>query len=355
MRYTLDNQLQTIKSRLTAGVAEFRWVQILDLARTKIEVFIENSIGHLIHYGKNTDLISKRHTLKPEWRTPTTNTRTGVYFYWYTIPLVNYYHTLLDGVGSLTHFMRLREQYPDIVLLLNVSPRPKGGVVKHPPFVTELLDLLDIRWEFTDSNTLYERVIYGAPLGILNGKRCRPPVEQYELLRQCITRAHDRAPSAPVSQVYISRRAHKNPLINRKGIVGEDNTVKRGLVNEDAVVEILQDLGYTEVFGENLTLAEKIVLFHNMDKYISSAGAGVANLLWTMPRSVSVGGVHTPGFPFPSNDHTTHICTGPEVNCTISNYPGKVAFVDPVAGAANYNSPWYINNLTAFRNWAATI
>ena len=355
MRYTLDNQLQPITQRLTAGVAEFTDVQILDLAVTRIEVFIENGTGHLIHYGKNTDIIARRHTLKQEWLTPTTHTRTGVYFYWYTIPLVNYYHTLLDGVGSLVHFMRLREQYPDIVLLLNVSPRPKGGVVKHPPFVTELLDLLDIKYEFTDPAAEYERVLYGAPLGISAGKRCRPPPEQYELLRRLISIAHDRAPSAPVRQVYISRRAHKNPLSNRKGVVGEDNTVKRGLVNEDAVVEILQDLGYTEVFGENLDLAQKIVLFHNMDKYISTAGAGVANLLWTMPRSVSVGGIHTPGFPFPSNNHNTHICTGPEVNCTISNYPGKVEFVDPVAGAANYNSPWYINNLSAFRKWATTI
>jgi len=117
----------------------------------------------------------------------------------------------------------------------------------------------------------------------------------------------------------------------------------------------LCDLGYTEVFGENLTLAEKIVLFHNMDRYISTAGAGVANLLWTMPRSVSVGGIHTPGFPFPGNDHTTHICTGPEVNCTITNYPGRVSFVDPAEGARNYNSPWRIDNLVAFRNWARTV
>ncbi len=259
MRYTLDKQLQPITSRLTAGIAEFRDVQILDLGKTRIEVFIENGTGHLIHYGKNTDLIAERHTLKAAWRTPQTRTRTGVYFYWYTIPLVNYYHTLLDGVGSLTHFMRLRDEYPDITLLLNCSPRPKGGVTVHPPFVTELLDLLDIKYEFTDPNTVYERVIYGAPLGVMAGKRCRPPVEQYELLRHLISVAHDRAPSAPVRQVYISRRAHKNPLSNRKTVVGEDNTVKRGLVNEDAVVEILQDLGYTEVFGENLDLAQKIV------------------------------------------------------------------------------------------------
>jgi len=29
--------------------------------------------------------------------------------------------------------------------------------------------------------------------------------------------------------------------------------------------------------------------------------------------------------------------------------------VDPAAGARNYNSPWYINNLVAFKQWARTI
>ena len=344
-----------VADRLHAGIAEYTNVQILNLARTGVEIFVENTQYWYVHWGKNTHNIIAARPPKAGWRVPVTHSKQGTYFYWYTIPLTNYYHLLLDGVGALTHYMRLREQYPDIVLLVNCTPRPKGGVVHHPPFVAELLDLLDIRWEYTDEQCEYARVLYGAPLGILNGKRCRPPVEQYDLLRTLIRRAHDRAPSAPISQVYISRRAHANPLRNRKSVIGEDNTVRRGLVNEDSVVEILQDLGYTEVFGENLSLAEKIVLFHNMDKYISTAGAGVANLLWTMPRSCSVGGIHTPGFPFPSNNHTTHICTGPAVNCTITNYPGRVSFVDPAAGAANYNSPWRIDNLVAFRNWARTV
>lgn len=167
-----------------------------------------------------------------------------------------------------------------------------------------------------------------------------------------------RAPAAPSlseGKVYISRRAHANPLANRKTVIGEDNTVKRGLTNEDAVVEILTSLGYDEIFGENLTLAEKIVTFNSMQKYISTAGAGVANILWTMPNPCSVGGIHTPGFPFPSNDHATHICTGPELRSTINCYKGKVVFEDPSAGARNYNSPWRINNLTAFREWAQQI
>ena len=268
-----------VANRLTDGIATFTDVQILNLARTGVEIFVLDREYWYIHYGKNTNNIITGRPPKDRWRVPVTGYKSGTHFYWYTIPLTNYYHLLLDGVGALTHYFKLREQYPDMILLLNRTPRPKGGVVDHPPFVTELLDLLDIRWEYTDETVTYERVLYGAPLGISGGKRCRPPAEQYSLLRHLIRVAHDRAPSAPISQVYISRRAHANPLRNRKSVIGEDNTVRRGLVNEDSVVEILTDLGYTEVFGENLSLAEKIVLFHSMDKYISTAGAGVANLL----------------------------------------------------------------------------
>ena len=347
-----------VASRLHNGIATFTDVQILDLASTRVEIFRERGEYWYIHSGKNSHKIVEANPKNLAWAQPTTVSKGGLYYYWYTIPLVNYYHTLLDGVGALTHYIRLREQYPDITLLLNCSPRPKGGVTEHPPFVTELLDLLDIEYEFTDPAARYERVVYGAPLGIKNGRRCRPPIEQYDLLRECIRIAKMRAPAAPSlseGKVYISRRAHANPLHNRKTVIGEDNTVKRGLTNEDSVVEILTQLGYDEIFGENLTLAEKIVVFNSMQKYISTAGAGVANILWTMPNECSVGGIHTPGFPFPSNEHKTHICTGPEVPATIDCYKGRVLFEDPSAGARNYNSPWYINNLAAFREWAERI
>jgi len=295
---------------------------------------------------------------KLTWAKPTTISREGEFYYWYTIPLTNYYHTLLDGVGSLTHYLELLKTKPNMKLLLNRTPRSKGGVMVHPPFVYELLELLDIPYELTSDDTIYERVYYGAPLGIENGKRCRPPIVQYDLLRECIRVAKTRAPAAPSlssGKVYLSRRAHANPLSDRKAVLGEDNTIKRGLTNEDDAVEILSSLGYTEVFGENYTLAEKIVIFNNMNKYISTAGAGVANMLWTMPNSVSVGGIHSPGFRFPGTDHSTHICTGPNVNCSINLYPDKVLFIDPAQGAKNYNSPWFINDLTAFRSWAEQI
>lgn len=345
-----------IRQRMQNGVAHFRNAQVLSLARTKFEVFVENNEFITVHLGKSwrkAQQLEDFDTLQ----TSVHSNKSGNYFYLYTIPLVNYYHMLLDSVGCLTRYFELKQNIPDLKLLVNQSPKTKGGVFKHPPFVAELLELLNIEYEFTDEHCAYENLYFGDTQGNdNNGRRIRPAKIQYELLNKCITLAKTKAQAPQYDQIYLSRRAHANPLNNRKDVIGEDNTVKRGLTNEDEVVDILAGLGYKEVFGENYTLAEKIVLFNGMKKYISTAGAGVANILWTMPNSVSVGGIHTPGFPFPSNNHERHICCNKQfVNATINVYPGKVLFVDPEAGAKNYNNPWYINNLVAFRKWAETI
>lgn len=342
-----------IRQFMHNGIAGFNHVQITSLASSKHEMFITEDRIIPIHLGKNADKI----VFENKVDLPVTGHRKGEYFYLYTIPLYNYYHMLLDSVGCLTRYFELKESRPNLKLLVNESPLRKGGVKKHPPFVAELLDLLDIEWEYTDQTVTYETVYFGDTQGQdKNGKRITPRDIQYQLLHRIIDRAKSRAIAPKHANVYLSRRAHANPLNNRKDILGEDNTVKRGLTNEDEVVDILSSLGYAEVFGENYTLAEKIVLFNGMQKYISTAGAGVANILWSMPKSIQVGGISTPGFPFPREDHPRHICCNKKwVHATINMYPHEVLFIDPAAGALNYNNPWYIKNLDLFRDWASRI
>ena len=91
-----------------------------------------------------------------------------------------------------------------------------------------------------------------------------------------------------------------------------------------------------------------------MHKYISAAGAGVTNPIFVRDHPVSVGGIHTPGFPFPGPRHGRHVLTSPQSCATIDVYPGKVVFEDPQP-TKGYNHPWRINNLVAFAKWAATI
>lgn len=346
-----------IRERMKNGIARLQNCQIMDLARTKQEFFLLNG-EELVPaaLGKNANkIIDKLPPMEKLYVEPR-GIRLGPVYYWYTTPLHNYYHCILDGVGQLARYFALKSQLPDLQFMLNASPRPKGGVVKHPPFVTELLDLFDIKYEYTDETIMYDTVYFADTLGQDQyGKRVRPADLQYKLLQQLIDTAKQRANAPQYDAVYLSRRAHANPNNNRKHIIGEDNTVKRGLTNEDEVVEILSRLGFTEVFGENYNLAEKIVLFNSMSKYISTAGAGITNILWTMPNAVSVGGIHTPGFPFPGPEHGRNIVANKKfVHADISIYPGQVVFEDPQP-TKGYNHPWRINNIDAFAKWAMTI
>tara|TARA_B100000029_G_C17486523_1_gene927455 strand:+ start:126 stop:1151 length:1026 start_codon:yes stop_codon:yes gene_type:complete len=340
-----------IRQYLQNGIATFNSVQIYNYQDSKREAIRvgDKLIG--LELGKSAAKV------KPpeEFEYHIDSHTAGEFYLWYSKPLINYYHLVLDGLGCLWHFLDLRKRNPDITLLLNCTPKP--GYNSYPPFVSEMLDLFDVKWEYTNPSTIYETVHFGDTLNQdERGKRTQPHPNQWELIDNMVKRSLVETDVPEYEKIYLSRRAHANPLADRKAVIGEDNTVKRGLTNEDEVVEILTELGYTEVFGENYTLAEKIALFSKMKKYISTAGAGVTNMLWVRDHDVRVGGIHTPGFPFPSNVHNRHICAHkPYCKATIDLYKGKVLFHDPEAGAKNYNNPWYINNLDAFKSWALSI
>ena len=73
--------MQHVAQRLVNDCAEFRSVQILDLARTRVEVFVENTVYWLIHYGKNSHKILAAHPKNLAWAQPTTVSKGGLYYY----------------------------------------------------------------------------------------------------------------------------------------------------------------------------------------------------------------------------------------------------------------------------------
>jgi len=338
------------------GVATFHRVQIYDHSDTGICELARVGNDYIpLELGKSAHKLASNLNI-PVDTTPGQQRKVacGHYFYLWSKPLTNYYHCILDGLGCVQRYLILREQYPTLTLLINRTPRM--DLENYPPYVGEMLDLLGVKWEYTNPLIDYEILFVGDTLNQdATGKRIRPDPQQWSLIDRLVERAKETVSMPVYDKIYLSRRAHANPLNNRKEVIGEDNTVKRGLVNEDSVVKILTDQGYTEVFGENYTLAEKIVLFSQMQKYISAAGAGVTNMLFVRDHHVSVGGIHTPGFPFPGPKHTRHICTHyPYSKASINVYKGTVSFEDPQP-TKGYNHPWRIDNLESFCSWSKTI
>jgi capsular polysaccharide biosynthesis protein len=79
-------------------------------------------------------------------------------------------------------------------------------------------------------------------------------------------------------KIYISRRTW---IHNDYSNIGTNYTTKRKLKNEDELVEYLCKKGYTEVFTENMSTIDKILLFSNASHVIGAIGGGIANVLFS--------------------------------------------------------------------------
>ena len=334
--------MDRIRKYLKEGVAKFSHAQIPDYKTFGVEI-IKTSEPIMVELGKNADKVKP-----PIWKdVPWSGViKKGTYFYWYSKPLHNYYHTILDSLGCLWHYFHLKYDYPNLKLLVNIN---HANLNTWPPYVKELLEILNIDWEYTESNSVYETLFFGATLNQNdNGVRIQPKPGQFMILMQLINNALDKNLDVPrFDNIYISRRTQHNPIYN-KDIIGEDNTKKRGNVDEDKVVDILEDLNFHEVFGENYTLAEKITMFHHMKKYVTQSGAGITNTFYR--KKGIIGGISSPGLVFPNiQEHSRHMIYSKYYD-NIVNIFQDTSFVDPQH--KKYNNPWKINSIDNFARWA---
>ena len=334
--------MDRIRKYLKDGVASFSHAQIPDYKTFGVEI-IKPSKHIMVELGKNADKVKE-----PVWQdVPWSGViKKREYFYWYSKPLHNYYHTLLDSLGCLWHYFHLKYDYPNLKLLVN---RNHANLNTWPPYVKELLELLNIDWEYTEYSSVYETLFFGATLNQNNDcVRIQPKDGQFMILLQLINNALDKNLDVPrFDNIYISRRTQHNPIYS-KDIIGEDNTKKRGNVDEDKVVDILEDLNFHEVFGENYTLAEKITMFHHMKKYVTQSGAGITNTFYR--KSGVIGGIGSPGLEFPDKSkHGRHQIYNRYYKNKVSIYK-DTSFVD--SKSIGYNNPWKINSIDNFRKWA---
>ena len=292
--------MDNIRNHLKKGIAHFDHAQIIDFKRYGVEI-IKKDQPVLVDLGKNATRVIPPKDVDVAWNGVV---QRGKYFYWYSKPLHNYYHTILDSLGCLFYYFELKFDNPDLKLLLNKN-HPKLN--NWPPFVREVLDLLNIEYEFTDEHTVYENVYFGDTLNQSpTGARISPKPGQFLMIDGLVRAAKQLKLDVPQhDNIYISRRTKHNPNYS-KDLIGEDNTQKRGCVNEDEIVDILSKHGFVEVFGENYTLAEKITMFSRMIKYVTFSGAGITNTLYR--KKGFIGGISSPGLLFPDiQRHGRHI------------------------------------------------
>jgi hypothetical protein len=188
--------------------------------------------------------------------------------------LANYYHFTCEVLPRL---FIMRDLLKDCTLLLPASERRPF----HDVYLG-LFDIGDVRW--VPGNKLYKAKELLVP-DFTNG---------YGL--------HHPAVFAPMREFLVEKLlGTANTDANTKCIyISRAKAPKRKVLNEAALWERLQPLGFEEVFAEELTVPQQAQLFHSTRIAVGANGAAWSNLLFMRPGSHVLNLVHAqhPEFVF---------------------------------------------------------
>ena len=191
----------------------------------------------------------------------------------------NYYHFVYDTLPYLISYNHLKKNIPNLKLLMNYPNYESNNFYT---FVLEFLDILGIKNEdiiLARPDVQYDNVYVSSSYTHGHNSNLPPRKEIYEFYKNIVkivdskNLEHKEYPK----KIYVSRRTWiHNDLSN----IGTNYTSKRKLTNEDELVDILIENGYTEVFTERLSTVEKIKMFSNAENVVGAIGGGLCNVLF---------------------------------------------------------------------------
>jgi capsular polysaccharide biosynthesis protein len=216
-----------------------------------------------------------------------------VFFFIYNTD--NYYHFIYDTLPYLISYFEIKKNIPELKLLIQFPNPQKKELYEFINDFLEILGLID-SIIFIKSNTLYKSVYISTSYTHDNDSNLPPRQEIFDfydtIVKNVLIKNKDINLNKLPKKIYISRRTW---LHNNFTNIGTNYTTKRRLMNEDLLVEHLNNIGYQEVFTENMSTIYKILLFHNATNVIGAIGGGIANVLFS-PKSTKLIAIISPLF-----------------------------------------------------------
>lgn len=203
------------------------------------------------------------------------NINSDVYFFIYNTE--NYYHFIYDTLPYLYCYLKLRENNPNLKLLMNYN-KNKSKLLQ---FVKESLELLNIKESdiiIHKENNKYKNIYLSSSLTHNGLSNCPPRKEIFYIYKKMIESAKSKECKIKLNdKIYISRRTWLN---SKNDNIGTNYTMRRKLMNEDELVDILEQNDFVEIFGENYTMTEKIQIFNNSKYVIGAIGGTISNCIF---------------------------------------------------------------------------
>lgn len=205
----------------------------------------------------------------------------GSYFF-FIFNFENYYHFLYDTLPYLHHYFELRAKDLSCVLLLPAA----HTWLQFQRECFRLLGIQETDIAYAEEGVTYETLYIPSslthgttPIVLSSASNMPPSPEAYNIWNRL---SKNSPPTASPKKIYISRRTH---LLADTTNVGTNYTTRRRCLNEDALVELLKQHGYVEVFCESMSMSEKISMFRSATHVAGFIGGGMANLLFSPPTT----------------------------------------------------------------------
>ncbi len=177
----------------------------------------------------------------------------------------NFYHFLIDSLPRVMDYLKLREKYPDLKLIIN-----------HPqPFCYDYLELLGINRDnciFLDKNATVSQLFASNNKHSLN-----KPLHLYSNF------VYSKARLQQFAHFLIQKSQPLTPLKIKTGqkiYISRRDAGTRVVINEAEVFEYLQKQGFEFILLSELSIAAQIQLFANAQCIVTAHGAGLANLIY---------------------------------------------------------------------------
>jgi hypothetical protein len=229
----------------------------------------------------NMTTIYEKYDMQFNWidKTIVNNIDTPLFFFVYNTE--NYYHFLYDTLPYLISYFELKKNIPTLKLLVQYPNSQKKDLYK---FVIEVYELLGLKDEliFIDEYTNYKDIYISTSYTHDIDSNLPPRNEIYNFYKYLVSIVKNKYNKNTPNKIYISRRTW---LHNDFSNIGTNYTTKRKLINEDELVEYLCKNGYTEVFTENISIIDKILLFNNATHIVGAIGGGIANSLFSNKKT----------------------------------------------------------------------
>lgn len=195
----------------------------------------------------------------------------------------NYYHFVYDSLPYLISYFELKKQIPELKLLMNY---PNSSKKEFYRFVTEFLELLNIT---SDDILIIKEMHEYKEIYVSNSythgymSNLPPRKEIYDFYKKMVDNAVSLSnidiDSLP-KKIYVSRRTWVHGDTSN---IGTNYTMRRRLECEDELVYMLNDQNVKEVFTEQLSTVEKIIMFNNAELVVGAIGGGLCNVLFGKP------------------------------------------------------------------------